>query len=180
MLDSINIPNLEGYVPIKEAARLLGVSDKRVYQYVMSGRLSAQRIGHILIIPVEEVKQFKPSPSGRMRAKAPEWRAYRSGGTLLVTDIHVQVRTGQQAMLIEKLQAIQKTESHTFPGTVARYITKGNSELTSVQILLIWKDTEMPDATLRQQHLKALQDELADVLVWETAQYSTNEVIIHT
>ncbi len=43
---------------IKEAARLLGVSDKRVYQYVMSGRLSAQRIGHILIIPVEERGRF--------------------------------------------------------------------------------------------------------------------------
>jgi excisionase family DNA binding protein len=180
MVDDVNIPNLDGYVPIKEAARLLGVSDKRVYQYVMSGRLSAQRIGHILIIPVEEVKQFKPSPSGRMRAKAPEWRVYRSGGTLLITDIHVQVRTGQQAMLIEKLKAIQEAESHTFPGTVARYITKGDPELTTVQILLIWKDTEMPDATLRQQHLKALQNELADVLVWETAQYSTNEAIIHT
>ncbi len=41
MVDDVNTPNLDSYVPIKEAARLLGVSDKRVYQYVMSGRLSA-------------------------------------------------------------------------------------------------------------------------------------------
>ena len=180
MVDDVNIPNLDGYVPIKEAARLLGVSDKRVYQYVMSGRLSAQRIGHILIIPVEEVKQFKPSPSGRMRAKAPVWRVYSSRGTLFITDIHVQVRVGQQTMLLEKLRAIQKAESHTFPGTMARYVIKGDPELTTVQILLIWKDTEMPNNTIREQNLKAFQDEFADVLAWETAQYSTNEAIIHT
>ena len=180
MVDDINIPSLDGYISIKEAASRLGVSDKRVYQYVMSGRLSAQRIGHILIIPVEEVNQFKPGPSGRVREKAPAWRVYRSGGTLLMTDIRVQVRTDQQVMLMEKLKAIQEAESHTFPGTVARYITKGDPELKTVQIFLVWKDIEMPDATLREQHLKALQDELGDMLVWETAQYRTNEVIIHT
>src|SRR5947209_15723677 len=87
MIEGFDIPNLPGYVSIKEAADILGVSDKRVYQYVMSGRLPAQRVGHILILSVEEVKQFKPSPSGRMRKKAPSWRVYRSRGTLLVTDI---------------------------------------------------------------------------------------------
>ena len=64
MIDGVNIPTLPGYVSIKEAADLLGVSDKRVYQYVRAGRLSAQRIGHILIVPEEEVKHFKPSPTG--------------------------------------------------------------------------------------------------------------------
>ena len=37
MLDSVDIPNLPGYVSVKEAADILGISDKRVYQYVMSG-----------------------------------------------------------------------------------------------------------------------------------------------
>jgi len=41
MKDGIDIPNLPGYVSIKEAADLLGVSDKRVYQYVRAGRLPA-------------------------------------------------------------------------------------------------------------------------------------------
>jgi len=31
-----------------------------------------------------------------------------------------------------------------------------------------------------QRDLAAFQEELADALDWETAQYSTNEVIIHT
>ncbi|MFL5692239.1 MAG: helix-turn-helix domain-containing protein, partial [Ktedonobacteraceae bacterium] len=45
MIDGVDIPNLPGYVSIKEAADILGVSDKRVYQYVRAGRLHAQRIG---------------------------------------------------------------------------------------------------------------------------------------
>ncbi len=180
MIDSIEIPNLPGYVSIKEAADLLGVSDKRVYQYVRAGRLSAQRIGHILILPIEEVKQFKPSPTGRVRTRAPSWRIYRSRGTLLVTDIHVQVRLGQQARLVEKLKAIQKLDQHTFPGTVARYVVKGDATLKTLQILLIWKTTEMPDETTRKQDFVMFQEELADVLDWETAQTNTNEVIIQT
>src|SRR6266567_5312254 len=144
MIESTDIPNLPGYVSIKEAADLLGVSDKRVYQYIRAGRLPAQRVGHILILPIEAVRQFKPGPSGRVRTKAPSWRTYRSRGTLFVTDIHVPVRAGQQATL------------------------------------LIWKSTEMPDEAARKHDLELFQEELADVLEWETAQYSTNEAIMHT
>jgi len=180
MKDGIDIPNLPGYISIKEAADLLGVSDKRVYQYVRAGRLPAQRIGHILILPIEEVKRFKPSPSGRVRTKAPSWRAYRSRGTLFVTDIHVPVRAGQQATLVKKLKTIQKFDRHTFPGTVARYVVRSDEALTSLHILLIWKSTEMPDEATRKHDLALFQEDLADVLEWEMAHYSTNEAIIHT
>ena len=180
MIDGVDIPNLPGYVSIREAADMLGVSDKRVYQYVRAGRLPAQRVGNILILPVEEVRQFKPSPSGRVRAKAPSWRAYRSRGALIITNIRVPVRVGQQGKLVEKLKAIQKQDSHTFSGTVARYVTKGDADFTSMQILLIWKSTEMPGEARRKQDLALFQEELAEVLDWEAAQYSTNEAIIHT
>ncbi len=180
MIESTDIPNLPGYVSIKEAADLLGVSDKRVYQYIRAGRLPAQRVGHILILPIEAVRQFKPGPSGRVRTKAPSWRAYRSRGTLFVTDIHVPVRAGQQAALLKKMRTIQKLDEHTFPGTVARYVVKSDEPLTALQILLVWKSTEMPDEAARKHDLELFQEELADMLEWETAQYSTNEVLIHT
>ena len=180
MIDGVDIPNLPGYISIREAADILGVSDKRVYQYVRAGRLPARRVGNILILPVEEVRQFKPSPSGRVRAKAPSWRAYRSRGALLITDIRVPVRAGQQAKLIEKLKAIQKGDRHTFQGTVARYVVKGDEELTAVEIVLIWKSTEMPTEARRKEDLDLFQEELADVLDWQAARYVSNEVIIHT
>ncbi len=180
MIDGVNIPNLPDYISIREAADILGVSDKRVYQYVRAGRLPARRVGNILILPVEEVRQFKPSPSGRVRRKAPSWRTYRSRGKLFVTDIRIQVRAGQQVNLEEKLKTIQKLDRHTFTGTVARYVIKRDEACTTVQILLFWKSTELPDETTRKQDLVLFQEELTDVLDWETAQSSTHEVIIHT
>jgi excisionase family DNA binding protein len=180
MISNREIPNLPGYVSIKEAAQMLGVSDKRVYQYIRAGRLPAQRIGHILILPIDEVKQFKPSPTGRVRTRAPSWRIYRSRGSLLITNIHVQVRLGQQAKLMEQLKAIQKLDRHTFPGTVARYIAKGDEDLKTVQILLIWKTTEMPDEATREQDFVVFQEDLTDVLDWATARIHTNEVILQT
>jgi len=176
----VTILTLPGYVSIKEAADILGVSDKRVYQYVRAGRLSARRIGPILIVPVEEVKHFTPSPSGRVRTKAPPWRAYRSRGEIVVMDISAHVRTGQQEQLVEQLRTIQKTEQHTFPGTIARYVVKGDEGLMTVRFLLIWKSTEMPDETIRQHALEAFQQALGDAVDWETAQFSIHEAIIHT
>jgi NTP pyrophosphatase (non-canonical NTP hydrolase) len=38
----------------------------------------------------------------------------------------------------------------------------------------------MPDETARQHDLEALQDELADVLDWETAHATTTETLLYT
>jgi hypothetical protein len=47
-------------------------------------------------------------------------------------------------------------------------------------ISLICKDTEMPDESVIQQDLNPLQAELADVLEWDTAQFTTRQAIIYT
>ncbi len=75
---------------------------------------------------------------------------------------------------------LKRAACSTFPGTIARYLIKGDEALTSVQFVLIWKDTEMPDETARQHDLEALQEELADVLDWKAALYSTNEALMYT
>ena len=171
---------LPGYVTSEEAAQMLGVSKDRLYQYLRGKRIPALQLGKSYIIRIEDVKQFQPNPTGRVRTKPPSWHIYRSGGKVLGTVITVQVRPGQQQRLVEKLQAIHEADQYTFPGTIARYILRGDEQLNSVYILLIWKSTEMPDEETRQQHLVAFQTELADVLDWETAQIETNEAIIHT
>lgn len=38
----------------------------------------------------------------------------------------------------------------------------------------------MPDETTRQEQLRELQNELAEVLDWEHATYNTNEALMHT
>jgi len=171
---------IPGYISTKQAAHLLGVSNHRLYQYVKAGRLPVVRIGKAFMLRVEDVERFKPNPSGRMRTKAPSWREYRSHSKMFAMDVLVPVRPGQQTQLVEKLRAIQQDDLHTFSGTVARYVLKGDEALTALHILLIWRDIEMPDEVGRQEDLRAFQEELKDMLDWEKAEYSMNEVIIHT
>jgi excisionase family DNA binding protein len=175
--ESSSIP---GYISTKQAARLLGVSNHRLYQYVKAGRLPVVRVGKAFMLRIEDVEGFKPYPSGRMRTKGASWREYKSRSTMLAMDIHVPVRHGQQALLVEKLRAIRKTDQHTFSGTVARYVIKGNESFTTLHIMLIWKDIEMPSEAIRQEDLSAFQEDLNDVLDWGKAEYSMNEMIIHT
>lgn len=92
----------------------------------------------------------------------------------------MQVRAGQQSQLVEKLQAIQRADQHTFPGTIARYVLRGDEQLDSVHILLVWKSTEMPGEEKLRSYLGAFQAELADMLEWETARMRTTEALIHT
>ena len=105
---------------------------------------------------------------------------YSSRSKVLATEIRVRVRAGKQSELLEKLNAIKEANRHTFPGTIARYLIKGDKALTSVQFVLLWKDTDMPEETARQRDLEALQDELTDVLDWETAHTTTHETLMYT
>jgi len=99
---------------------------------------------------------------------------------IVVMEVSARVRRGRQEHLIEQLQAIQKTEQHLFPGTMARYVVKGDEALTWIRCLLIWKSTDMPDEKTRQRTLEAFQHALDDDVDWQTAQSSVNEAVIHT
>ncbi len=180
MADINDFPDVPGYVSIKQAAAMLGITDKRVYRYIDIGRLPAYKSGGAFLLSVEDVKQFKLHPPGRTRTGPPLWRVPNLRSTILATDIYVQLRPGQQERLVEKLKAIQMADRHTFPGTIARYVVKGDAELMTIHIFFVWKDIEIPLEVTNHRDLVAFKEELADVLDWETAQYKTNEVIIHT
>jgi hypothetical protein len=68
----------------------------------------------------------------------------------------------------------------SLPHLAETLLIKGDEALTSVHFVLFWKDTDMPDETTRQHDLKALQDELAGVLDWETAHSTTHETLLYT
>jgi len=180
MADINDFPDVPGYVSIKQAAEMLGITDKRVYRYIDIGRLPAYKSGGAFLLAVEDVKQFKLNPPGRTRAGPPLWHVPNTRSIIRATDIYVRLRPGQQENLVEKLKAIQRAQKHTLPGTISRYVVKGDADLTKVHFFLVWKDVELPSDLARQQDLVTFQEELADVLEWETAEYSTNEVIIHT
>lgn len=180
MAEYIELPEVPDYISTDQAARILGISKQRVYQYIEEKRLPAFRAGNVILLRKEAVEQFKPNITGRPRKKEPLWRVYQGGSTVLGTEIQVQVREGQQAQMIEKLRAMYAGQRHTFPGTIQRYILKDDASPATVSIWLVWKDTEMPDEATRERDLKAFQAELADVLDWATAKISTKEGIIYT
>ncbi len=172
--------NARDFVTTSEAAEVLGVSYYTVYEYIREKRLVAEMVGGIYMIPKKAVQEFKAKPTGRTRTRPPLWRKYRAGARVRGMDIRVRISAGQQKRLIERLNTILEAQRHLFPGTMQRYVFEEDTEPKHVIISLIWKDTEMPDESAIQQELKPLQAELADVLDWDTAQYTTKQAIIHT
>ena len=169
-----------GYIPIKEAAEMLGLSPSRVYEYVEDGRFSSVRAGHVILIPVNEVKNFKPGIAGRPRKSLLRWRISPSNNMLYSTSITVQIKAEQQENLLKRLEEIRKEEQHLFPGTVARFIGKSETFPGQLEISLIWRSTARPNEKARSEALTEFRNALADVLDWNTAQYNEGQILMHT
>src|SRR5450755_1456729 len=145
MREYIDLPTMPEYVASKEPATGLVGSDKRVYAYIEDGRLPAVRAAHVIIIPIEEVKKFKPKISGRPRKNTPMWRTSPENNQLLTTSIIVSVKPDQYKKFQRLLEGIKQLDEHVFPGTIARYIINSKSHPESLEIILIWRNTTMPD-----------------------------------
>lgn len=169
-------PCLPGYVSIKEAAKLLDLSDKRVYEYVDQGRLSSLWAGNVIMIPLAEVKAFKRRSSGRPRKTIPPWRASSGENNLIITTIAVRIRHGQYDALLARLEAMRQSQQHQFPGTVARFVAEHAGQAT---ICLVYKAGAMPSEEMQERALVALRQDLTDVLDWKTAHYATSRVLMH-
>jgi excisionase family DNA binding protein len=180
MADINEFPHVEGYVSIKQAAGIIGVSESRVYRFIETGRLKAVRSGHTYIIPIEVARGFRPKPSGRIRTRPTPWREYKSQSNVLGWDIQVHILPGSEDLLARKLEEARKQNTHTFPGTMARYVMQHETEPRLVNIWLVWKDTELTDRVQLQRDLEAFKTEYADVLDWETARVSTLKGLLYT
>jgi excisionase family DNA binding protein len=180
MREYLDLPTMPEYVSIKEAAKMLGVSDKRVYAYIEDGRLPAVRAAHVIMIPIEEVKKFKPKISGRPRKNTPAWRTSPEENMLLTTSIFVPVQADQRERLHRRLEELKQEGEYVFPGTTARYIIWSKTPPGALEILLIWRSTTMPEEAERAEALDQFQQALADVLDWEKARYDEGEILLHT
>jgi excisionase family DNA binding protein len=172
--------NIPGYVSIKEAAKILGISANRVYAYVEEGRLPSAKAAHVIMIPLKAVEDFKPQLSGRPRTSVPIWRISQEENTVLATSILVRIRPHQHNRVMRRFEEMRREKQHLFPGTLARYIIEKQGHPDQLEILLVWRNTAMPDETTYNQWLGEFKQALSDVLDWETAQYDTGRVIMHT
>jgi excisionase family DNA binding protein len=172
--------SIPGYVPVKVAAKMLGLSDDRILQHIQNGRLSSKKIGGRYLIPMGEVEKFQLNPPGRVRTKAPGWRLFDSRVKLLNITIYVKMRQGQEERITQLVQEIHDEQRHRFTGTMARYILKSSTTPDLVTISLLWKSNEIPNEQIRQRDLEAFKAEFASVLDWETARIEENEGLLYT
>ncbi|GHO65554.1 hypothetical protein KSC_044460 [Ktedonobacter sp. SOSP1-52] len=180
MKDVFPLPDLPGYVDIKEAARILGVAESSIYRYVQSGRLSAFQAGRNIMIEAKSLEQFKPTITGRPRKRNALWHTSPDANAFLVTYIRVNVKENKQELLKQILSTFRQDERFLFPGTVVRYISLDETSPLSVTIQFVWKQTDMPTQEIQEQELAGFKVELGEVLDWNTAQYINGTVLIHT
>lgn len=172
--------DMPDYVSIKEAARIIGVSANRVYEYVTEGRLKGLWAADVIMIPLEEAKNFKRGATGRPRKNTPAWRISGAEDTQFMVSMLVPLRTGKFDALLAKLEEMRRAGQYIFPGTVARYIVDVDGKHEQIEITLIWRKTTIPDEATREQQLRQLREALQDALNWEKAEYSHNGVLMHT
>ncbi|WP_160146277.1 helix-turn-helix domain-containing protein [Dictyobacter aurantiacus] len=180
MSNNADLPNITGFLTIKEAAQILALAERTVYEYVETGRLPAVRAADILLIPQEEVANFRRGNTGRPRKNTPPWRISSGKNVQHMVLIHVQIRSGKEDTFFQRLDLIRQENRHTFPGTVIRSIASNTAHPEQITIILIWRGTVMPHKEDINVALEALKKDLMDELDWDTAQYTENTVLMHT
>ena len=180
MNDSVNSSPIPGYVSVKEAAEMLGLSPRTVYDYIEEGRLPSARFADVIAISREEIRKFKREPSGRPRKHTPLWHISSGDNTQFMSLISVQLRAGQRDVLQQKLEVIRKKKQHLFPGTVMRYVAASSDSFERVIFILVWRGTVIPDETTREEALEEFRRSLDDVVDWSTAQHEYGPVLMHT
>lgn len=180
MNDQMDIPELPDYVSVEEASKRLGISKTRVYKYVNDGRLRAVKAAHTIMIPVEEIENYKRNITGRPRKSTPPWRIPPGDNDLHITRIFVKMLPNKESMLKKKLAEIKQSENYIFPGTIARYICLNRIVDRQVEIELVWRGASAPDEYTQKQYLEAFRKNLSEILDWSTAQYDESTVLMHT
>jgi excisionase family DNA binding protein len=175
----VTLERVPGYLSVKEAAQLIGVSERTIYGYVEAGKLPAARIGSMMVVEAESVRGYQRRAPGRLRTRIPPWHVPPENNLQYLTIITAQLHPGQRERLVEKLLEIRTAGKHLLPGTAARYIVRSRECPDEVQIVLVWRSAIMPPAEEREAALAALRDDLAEIVAWETALYKESQVVIH-
>lgn len=176
---STSLERVPGYLSVREAARILGVSERSVYGYLEAGKLPGARVGNIIVVLAEAVHGYKRAAPGRIRTQTPLWHIPPEKNRQYLTTITVQIRPGQGRLLERKLAEIRKANKHRLPGTAARYIARNQSDPDRVMIVLVWRGAVMPPEEVREASFAAFAADLADALDWDTAEQREGLALLH-
>jgi len=173
------LERVPGYLSVKEAARLIGVSERTIYAYVETGKLPGARIGNMTVVDAVSARDYQRRAPGRLRTRVPSWHMPPEQNLQYLSSITLQLRPGKGKRLMEKIQEMRVEGRHLLQGTAARYIVRSQASPDEVQILLVWRSAIMPPQREREAALVALRKDLSEVVAWETARYEESQVVLH-
>jgi excisionase family DNA binding protein len=121
-------PSLSNYLSVREAALIIGVCTRSVYDYIAAGRLTALRLGTKIVLDAEEVSHFERSVvNHRERGKT----AQRSTLSRLSSEAPARKREHPSlAGYISAGEAARILDVH--PRSVYGYISRGR--LTAIRV----------------------------------------------
>jgi excisionase family DNA binding protein len=181
MSKDINLSDVDKFVSLREAAKLLGMTAKSVHHHIQNGQLPATMLGGRYIILREDVLNFKPRIAGRPRTSVPQWHISPENNPVIVTTIEAELRAGtSESDFVSILERIKQSKQHLFQGTIARYIFSEEREPRRVHFFFVWRQGIMPPASEIENELTTLREALGSVLVWDGASYRTGHVWMHT
>ncbi len=173
------LERVPGYLSVREAARIMGVSERSVYGYIESGKLPGARVGNIIVVIADAVYTYERKAPGRIRTTTPPWHMPPLMNPQFLTTITARMHPGQGERLEDRLYALRAANRHRLPGTAARYIARSVQNPDEVEIVLVWRSVAMPSLDKREAALSAFYAEFADIIDWETALHKEGRVLLH-
>ena len=173
------LERVPGYFSVKEAARIMGVSERSVYGYIENGKLPGARIGNVIVVIAEAVHAYERRAPGRIRTTTPPWHMPPSQNLQFLTTITARMYPGQGGLLEDRLYEIRMAKKHRLLGTAARYIARNEHDPDEVEIVLIWRSVVMPSTDVREAALGAFYNDLADIIDWGTISRKEGRVLMH-
>ncbi len=164
---------------VREAARVLGVTERSVYGYVAKRTLSAMRIEGCVMLREAEVLAFERQAPGRPHVLVAAWHVPPVRNRQYMTTVTVRVRPGQGEALESRLMEIHGSAAHGFFGTSARYVVRNLGDPAEIDLVLVWRGAVMPARECREAALAALAADLAEVLAWETAVMKEGQALLY-
>jgi excisionase family DNA binding protein len=170
---------VDEFVSVRDAAKILGVSARSVYGYIETGKLLGIRIGASIAVHAKDVHNYQRPAVGRPRERIPIWRVPVVMNLQYLTTIQVRVIEGQGEKLKQRLAEIRGGRKHMLAGTVARYVVRDLESPDEVQVVLVWRKLCMPPQEERREAVQALCQDLSDILDKDGMVYREGEVLLN-
>lgn len=174
---AITLPQNKDFVSVREAAQLLGSSERYIYSSLRSGKSAGEKIGQTIVIRRKALTRYQHPAARQQHARSPMWRTPAIGNPEDVLRIEVRLHPGKASLLEAKLKEIQKERKHLTPGCIASYFSRLVNEPEEIHILLVWQQQLMPST--EELHI-LLENLRADLCDWENATHFRGQVILNT